>query len=266
MPARDGGTRAVFLDEFAGPDLDRMSWNVLTTGPVFNSEHQAYVDSPETIRIVQGASEHGGNALELRASHRPGHVTDDGRRFDFISARIDTRDRFAFRYGRAAARIRLPAGPGLWPAFWLVGPGPWPDTGEIDVIESVGEPDWVSCAVHGPGYSGDAGLVNRLYFDDGTDAAAWHTYAVEVTSDQVSFEVDGRLVYRVTRPITEYFGSWAFDAEKSVVLNLALGGTYPFKANGVREPYRGLPGQTVESIRRGDARVLVDWVRVDVLG
>ena len=81
----------------------------------------------------------------------------------------------------------------------------------------------------------------------------------------MSFEVDGRLVYRVTRPITEYFGSWAFDAEKFIVLNLALGGGYPYKVNGVREPYLGLPSETVESIRRGDAKMLVDWIRVEAL-
>jgi beta-glucanase (GH16 family) len=265
MPSRDPGAGRLFLDDFGAPDLNRSSWNVWTTGPVFNEELQAYVDSPHTLGVVRDASATGGGVLELRACHRPGHETDDGRRFDFISGRIDTRGRFAFRYGRASARIRLPAGPGLWPAFWLLGSGPWPESGEIDVLESVGEPDWVSCAVHGPGYSGDAGLVNRLYFGDGTDATAWHTYSVDVTHGHVSFEIDGRLVYRVTRPITEYFGSWAFDAEKFIVLNLALGGMYPYKANGVRDPYRGLPSETVESIRRGDARMLVDWIRVDVL-
>lgn len=264
MLSLDRGAGRVFFDDFRAPTLDRLSWNVLTTGPVFNDELQAYVDSPDTIRVVRAASTTDGNVLELCARHRPGHVTDDGRRFDFISGRIDTRGRFAFRHGRAAARIRFPAGPGLWPAFWLVGAGPWPETGEIDVVESVGEPDWVSCAVHGPGYSGDAGLVNRFYFGDGTDATMWHTYSVDVTPEQVSFEVDGRLVYRVTRPIAEYFGSWPFDGEKFIVLNLALGGMYPYKANGVRDPHRGLPSDTVASIRHGDARMLVDWVRVDV--
>ncbi|HWH36598.1 MAG TPA: glycoside hydrolase family 16 protein [Candidatus Limnocylindrales bacterium] len=263
MLSRDPGAGRLFFEDFGAPDLNRSSWNVLTTGPVFNDEVQAYVDSAETVGVAGGTPPTGG-VLELRAHHRPGHATEDGQRFDFISGRIDTRGRFAFRHGRAAARIRLPAGPGLWPAFWLVGSGHWPETGEIDVLECVGEPDWVSCAVHGPGYSGDAGLVNRLYLGD-TDATAWHTYSVDVTSEHVSFEVDGRLVYRVTRPITEYFGSWAFDAEKFIVLNLALGGGYPYKVNGVREPYLGLPSETVESIRRGDAKMLVDWIRVEAL-
>ena len=76
------------------------------------------------------------------------------------------------------------------------------------------------------------------------------------------FKVDGRLIYRVTYPMIEFFGGWAFDNEKYLILNFALGGAYPFKVNGVRAPYFGLPSETVVKIQNNDARMAVDWVKV----
>ena len=263
-----GGVQAdradpTFFDDFSAGKLDHSKWNVRTTGRVVNDELQAYVDSSETIYFEPGGAQAGGNVLVLHSRYRPGFQTEDGQAFDFLSGRIDTRDRFAFRYGRASARIQLPAGTGLWPAFWAMGPGRWPATGEIDIMEYVGEPGWVSSAVHGPGYSGEAGLVNKLYFSDGDDATGWHTYTLDWTPDRLHFEVDGATVYRVTRPMAEFFGPWVFDNEKFLILNLALGGTYPFKTNGIRSPYYGMSEETVDRIKRGEARVLIDWVRVD---
>jgi hypothetical protein len=66
----------------------------------------------------------------------------------------------------------------------------------------------------------------------------------------------------VTRPTVEFYGKWVFDDEKFLIINLALGGTYPFKTNGVRQPYYGIPAQTVQSIQDNQARLLVDWVRI----
>jgi hypothetical protein len=158
--------RCLFFGDFSSGELDRSKWNVRVTGKVVNNEQQAYVDTPETI-YVESAPEAGsadGNVLVFHPRFRPGYTTSDGQGFDFVSGRIDTRDRFEFRYGSASARMRLPEGCGLWPAFWLLGGGSWPDTGEIDVMEYVGEPDWISSAVHGPGYSGEHALVNNRYF------------------------------------------------------------------------------------------------------
>ncbi len=254
------GAELVFFDDFAAGVLDRSIWNVRVTGTVVNDEQQAYVDSLDTVYVEpDGPDRH---VLVLHARHRPGFVTDDGQRFDFVSARLDTRDNVEFRYGSVAARMRLPAGPGLWPAFWLFGDGPWPDTGEIDVMEYAGEPEWITCAAHGRGYAGESALVNRAYFDAGDTATEWHVYGVDWLPDQLIFRVDGRLVYRITKPMVDFVGSWGFDADKFLILNLALGGIYPFKSNGLREPYHGLSDEAVESIRRDDARVLVDWVRV----
>lgn len=254
-------TGPLFHDDFRAGVLDRSKWNVRTTGRVVNDELQAYIDSAETIYFEPGDA--GGNVLVLHPRYRPGFETEDGQVFDFVSGRIDTRDRFRFRYGRASARMKLPLGAGSWPAFWAMGPGRWPDTGEIDIMEYVGEPDWVSSAVHGPGYSGEAGLVNRRYFPDGQDVTGWHTYALEWAPDRLLFEVDGFPVYRVARPMAEFFGPWVFDNEKFLILNLALGGTYPFKTNGIMSPHYGLAAETVKRIKDDEVRVLVDWVRVD---
>ena len=252
-----------FFDDFSAGALDRATWNVRTTGKVVNDEKQAYVDSPETIYVVEGEPGSEGSVLVLHPRLRPGFTTEDGQGFDFISGRVDTRDRVAFRYGTASARIKLPAGEGVWPAFWAMGYGRWPGTGEIDIMEYVGETDWASSAVHGPGYSGEAGLVNKLFFSDGSDATDWHVYTVKRRPSVITFEVDGVVVYRVTRPMAEFFGTWEFDDPKYLILNCALGGTYPFKTNGVRSPYYGLPQATVDLIAADDVRVLVDWVRVD---
>ncbi len=137
--------------------------------------------------------------------------------------------------------------------------------GEIDVMEHVGEPDWVSAAVHGPGYSGEAGLVNQFHFADGDHAADWHVYAVDWAEDEIVFGVDGRVNFRVNRPMVDFRGAWVFDHEMYLVLNVAVGGTYPFKINGTRSPYYGVAEETVDAIRR-TGELLVDWVKARVTG
>ena len=213
--------RVLFFDDFASKQLDRSRWNVRITGNIYNNEQQAYVDSSETIYIaseneVPGASR---GALIIQPRYGVNFVSADGDRFDFISGRIDTREKFEFRYGSAAARIMLPPGAGLWPAFWILGYDRWPASGEIDVMEYVGEQDWVSSAVHGPDYFGEAGLVNKLYFPDSEDATTWHVYRVDWRPDNLIFSVDGRIAYRVTRQMTDFFGPWVFDNHKYLILN-----------------------------------------------
>ena len=260
--------RVLFADDFAGAALDRAKWSVEVRGAPVNDEQQAYVDSPETIAIAHGRDAEGaedGSALVIRARHRPGFVASDGTKHDFVSGHLDSNGKFLFTYGHAAARMKLPAGTGLWPAFWILGAGDWPATGEIDVMENVGERDWTSVALHGPGYSGATPLVNRYYFPERQDATGWHVYAVDWWPDSLVFRVDDAVAYRVTRPMVEHHGRWAYDNPKYLILNLALGGGYPVSVNGVRAPYLGMPAATVDRIRSGDARVLVDWVRVTAL-
>lgn len=264
-PASPGrAERLVFADEFNQAELDRSKWNVI--GPDFwvNEEQQAYIDSPETIRFLPAGSVKGASdgVLVLQPQFRRGFRTPTGRTADFVSGRITTKGKFDFTYGRAVARIRMPAAAGVWPAFWLLGNGRWPETGEIDIMEYVGERDWTGVALHGTGYSGETPLVNKYFFEPGTDVTDWHEYEVDWDADRILFKVDGRLAYRVTRPMVEFYAPWRFDSPQHLILNFAVGGIYPFKTNGVAKPYKGLPQDTAERIERGEIRMEVDWVRV----
>lgn len=252
----------VFFDDFTADELDRTKWNVETTGNVHNNEQQAYIDSSETVFLQQGL-EHTNGALVIQPRFHKGYITPQGNVFDFVSGRINTREKFAIAYGSVSARILLPSGEGLWPAFWTLGTdGHWPGCGELDIMECVGEPDWIGVAVHGPGYSGETPLVNKKYFLQPVDVTQWHIYSLDWTSDDLTFRIDGELVYRFTRPMVEFYGKWVFDNSNFLILNFALGGVYPFKTNGVHKPYYGIPESTVEAIRHDQIRLLVDWVKV----
>ena len=252
----------LFADEFDAPALDRSKWGVV--GPDFwvNFEQQAYVDTPETIAFTSDAEGANGGALILRPVFRPGMDPHPERKADFLSGRLESKGKFDFTHGRAEARIRMPDATGVWPAFWLLGNDKWPETGEIDIMEYVGEKDWVGVALHGEGYSGETPLVDKYFFPDGTDVTDWHVYAVEWTDQEILFEVDGQLTYRVTRPMVEHYGKWSFDTPKFVILNFAVGGAYPYKTNGIEKPYAGVPQETVDRIKAGELSMLVDWVRV----
>ena len=250
-PAPQVTDKTLFADEFDGTALDRSKWNVIVTGRTVNDEQQAYIDSADVLSV-------GGGQLTIRPHLRRGFKTPKGKTFDFVSGRIDTRDRFDFTYGTAAARMKLAAGAGLWPAFWALGNGRWPDTGEIDVMEHVGDPAWTSIALHGPGYFGDTPLVKRAP----VDVTGWHVYSVDWTRDLLVFRIDGREIYRASKADVEKYGRWAFDNPKHLILNLALGGTYPRGVNKVDAPYPGLPQSTVDAIASDKVAILVDWVRV----
>src|SRR5678809_995483 len=103
--------RTLFEDTFDGPSLDRAKWNVVVTGRTVNNEQQAYIDSTDVLEVR-------GGVLAIHPRFRPGFRTPEGKTFDFVSGRLDTRDKFDFAYGTAAARLKLTAGAGLWPAFW----------------------------------------------------------------------------------------------------------------------------------------------------
>ncbi|HVU57151.1 MAG TPA: glycoside hydrolase family 16 protein, partial [Puia sp.] len=263
-PDQPAAEKVLFYDDFSGSKLDRNKWNVEITGFTTNDEQQAYVDSSATAYIVHGAEAEGAanGALVLQPRYSPGFKTPEGHSFDFISARINTRNKVDFAHGSASARIKITDAAGLWPAWWLLGKGDWPKTGEIDIMEYVGEGDWASAAIHGPGYSGETPFVNRFYFPGRNDITHWHVYAVDWTDDSLVFKYDGVPMFRVTRPMIEHYGKWTFDNEEFLVLNFALGGGYPAKINGIKTPYYGLPAATVEAIKSNRIKLMVDWVKV----
>lgn len=247
--------RTIFADEFSGSSIDRSKWNVIVTGRTVNNEQQAYVDSTDVLSVADGA-------LVIRPRYRKGFKTPEGRAFDFISGRLETRSKFEFTYGTAAARMKLAAGAGIWPAFWALGNGPWPATGEIDIMENVGDPSWTSVALHGPGYSGNTPIVKRAPLPAARDATAWHVYAVDWTPDTLVFKIDDQEIYRVTRAMVVKHGRWAFDNPKHLIVNLALGGDYPHGVNKITEPYRGMSASTVQLIQQDAVSIMVDWIRV----
>ncbi|MBO6766917.1 MAG: glycoside hydrolase family 16 protein [Erythrobacter sp.] len=257
-PERD----LLFADEFDDGVLDRDKWIVIGTDFWVNNEQQAYIDDPSTIAFQTGVEGAEGGVLVLRPVFKPGADPKPERDAPFVSGRIESRGKFDFMHGRAEARIKMPDNVGVWPAFWLLGNDAWPGTGEIDIMEYVGEKDWIGVALHGPGYSGETPIVNKFFFPEGVDVTGWHTYAVEWTDEQIDFLIDGHVHYRVTRPMVENYGDWRFDNEKYLILNFAMGGAYPFKTNRIEEPYNGIPAETVEAVNRGEVEMLVDWVRV----
>lgn len=254
----------LFFEDFNGKTLDRSKWNVEVTGRTVNNEQQAYVDSSATLYLVHGKSAEGAKngALVIKAIYRPGFTSKENNHYDFISGRINTRSKFEFKYGTASARMKMSAGAGLWPAFWALGNGKWPDCGEIDMMETVGDSSWVSHALHGPGYFGNTPLAYRYTFPKGTDVTKWHVYSVDWTENSLIFKVDGKITYSVTRPMVEKYGRWAFDNAKFIILNFALGGGYPKGVNKITTPYFGLSESTLNLIKSGRAKVLVDWVLV----
>jgi len=257
-------TDTVFFEDFNEKTLDRSKWNVEITGNTVNNEQQAYVDSNATFYLVKGKAAEGAKngALVIKAVYQPGFTSKENKKYDFISGRINTQAKMEFTYGTASCRMKMSSGAGLWPAFWALGNGKWPDCGEIDMMETVGDSSWFSNALHGPNYFGNTPLAYRAFFPKGTDVTQWHVYSVDWTADHIIFSVDGKVTYTVTRAMVEHYGRWAFDNAKFIILNFALGGGYPAGVNKVKEPYNGISKSTVDKIKAGQAKVFVDWVLV----
>jgi beta-glucanase (GH16 family) len=214
----------VWADEFEGPagaPVDATKWAFDEGGTGWgNNELQYYTSRPEN------ASLDGEGRLVITARAE----TFGGR--DYTSARLKTQGLVAFTYGRFEARLKVPFGNGLWPAFWSLGANidavGWPACGEIDVMEFVGRaPATVYGTVHGPGYSGGNAIGGTVTLPRPPFEEA-HTYAAEWEPDAIRWYVDDRLYFARTRDQIERDGRrWAFDGPFFLLLNVAVGGFFP---------------------------------------
>ena len=243
-----GEWQLTWSDEFDGPDgtaPDSSRWAFdLGGGGWGNNELQTYTDRRENAVIR-------GGALVIHAA-RETFTGGDGIRRDYTSARLKTLGRFTQAYGRFEARIRIPRGQGIWPAFWMLGQdittAGWPACGEIDVMENIGrEPAIVHGTIHGPGYSGGQGIGAAFTSPGGPFAEDFHVFAVEWEAQAMRWYVDGAL-FQTRTPANLPAGSrWVFDHPFFLLLNVAVGGNWP-----------GSPDATTAFPQE----MLVDWVRV----
>ena len=169
---------------------------------------------------------------------------------EYTSARLLTKGKFEQQYGRVEARIKLPSGKGLWPAFWMLGSNfdvvGWPQCGEIDILENKGsEPTIVAGSLHGPGYSGGNPVTKEFQLTDNRFENDFHIFGIEWTKDYVNHYVDGVLYNHITRD--DVPGEWVFDQPFYIILNLAVGGDF----DGAPTDATIFPNQ-----------MLVDYVRV----
>ena len=238
------GWNLVWSDEFAQPDgtsPDAGKWGFDTGGGGWgNSELQYYTTRTNNARIEGGQL-----VIEARKE------TYGGR--DYTSARLLTKGKKSWVYGRIEARIKVPRGQGIWPAFWMLGANidslGWPSSGEIDVMENIGrEPGIVHGTVHGPGYSGGNSIGGPFAFAAGTAVAdEFHVFAVEWDTNRIGWLIDGTNYFNFTPGSLPAGASWVFNAPEFILLNVAVGGNWP-----------GNPDATTVFPQR----MVVDYVRV----
>lgn len=231
-------------DEFndslgTSPDSTRWTYDIGTGNNGWgNAELQYYTNRPANVKM-----------------DGTGHLVITARNESFAgsaytSARIKTKGRFTQTYGRMEARIKTPTGPGIWPAFWMLGANidevPWPQCGEIDIMEQRGqEPNITHGSLHGPGYSGGNAKTKAYALANGRFDNDFHIYAVEWGVGYVDFFVDNFLYQRITSK--DVTGEWVYNHPFFLIMNVAVGGNF------VGFPTSGTPFPQ---------SMLVDYVRV----
>jgi beta-glucanase (GH16 family) len=270
------GWTLVWSDEFNGPDgsaPDPKKWiyDIGVDGDGWgNNELEYYTNFPRNVSIHKGmlvitAVKEKYTGPAVAPKHPPAgqgsdspagqaRVTHEVTRY-YTSARIKTQGLFAQNYGRFEARIKIPRGQGVWPAFWMLGADidktQWPGCGEIDIMENIGkEPSKVHGSIHGPGPSGKGTddmtatytLPGRKRFAD-----AFHVFAVEWEPKLIRFYVDNHLYETATPAALPHGTGWVFDHPFFLLLNLAVCGDWP-----------GSP----DSSTHFPQQMLVDYVRV----
>jgi beta-glucanase (GH16 family) len=244
------GYTLVWSDEFKGkngsvPDATKWTYDIGGNG-WGNHELEYYTNRAENARI-----EHGKLVITARAEAYTG---PDGKNFSYTSARLKTQGLFSQAYGRFEARIKLPAGQGIWPAFWMLGDNisadDWPKCGEIDIMENIGkEPGVNHGSLHGPSStSPTSDLTKTIALPNGKRLSDdFHVYAVEWEPGIVRFYLDSNLYATFTSAQWPAGGTWVFDHPFFIILNVAVGGDWP-----------GAPDTTTVFPQT----MLVDYVRV----
>lgn len=206
--------KLIWSDEFnvdGAPDSSKWGYNTGTGDGWGNNELQYYTTRTENVRIDNGT-------LKITA------IREDYMGSKYTSTRMLTKGKFAFKYGRAEVRAKLPVGGGTWPAFWLLGDNidtvPWPACGEIDILESVGNnPDVIHSSLHSPGRSGNTPDTKTVKIPN--TATEFHIYAAEWSAESIKFFVDDNLFYTFKNSAITPFNEKFF-----VILNFAMGGNF----------------------------------------
>ncbi len=210
----------VWQDEFGGPSgqlPDSVKWDY-DIGTGWGNEQLEYdTRRPENVSLD-------GNGNLVIVARKETYLG-----CEYTSARIVTRDLFEPIYGRIEARIKLPVGQGIWPAFWMLGSNietvSWPQCGEIDIMEYRGqEPQIIHGSLHGPGYSGGEALTRRFYLENGRFDSGFHVFAVEWEAGEIRWYVDN--VHYFTVLASQVGGDWVFNHPFYIILNVAVGGTF----------------------------------------
>ena len=213
-------TRLVMQDEFdqdGAPDPSLWSFEIGRGQNGWgNNELQYYTDRPENVVVQNGIM-----VITARQESYQGA--------GYTSARLITKDKFEQRYGRFEARIRLPYGQGIWPAFWMLGAdidaNPWPAAGEIDIMEYRGqEPTVILGSVHGPGYSAGNAITKRYDLVNDRFDTGFHVFGIEWGEDYVNYYVDDVLYNQITPE--DVTGEWVFNKPFYILINLAVGGDF----------------------------------------
>lgn len=213
-------TNLVMQDEFnvAGtPDSKIWGYNTGTGSNGWgNNELEYYTSRPENVVVKDGM---------LQITAKKESYMGSG----YTSARILTKGLFEQKYGRFEARIKLPWGQGIWPAFWLLGANSdtvsWPQCGEIDIMENRGqEPTLINGTLHGPGYSGGNSITKSYSLMNDRFDNDFHIFGIEWGPKYINFYVDNVLYNQITPEKVK--GEWVFDQKFYIIINLAVGGNY----------------------------------------
>jgi beta-glucanase (GH16 family) len=242
--------RLTWGDEFGGragtaPNSSR--WQVIYGGGGFGNRELQYYTRRSSNIALDGRGHLVITALRGRYRGR------DGVTRSYTSAAIQTKGRFNVMYGRLEARIEIPQGKGLWPAFWAVGGNVnnvgWPRSGEIDMMENVGnDPFTIYGSIHGPERGRPNGYaISARKRTSRSLAGGFHVYGITWSPNKLVFTLDGHRYATDTRSTLAGGQQWAFNHPFFLILNLAVGGRWP-----------GSPDASTPF----PAKMLVDWVRV----